>query len=102
MRRAIERLLEDPIAEAILRGELAAGISSRAIRPEGTDRIDFAELPPPAPEPEPAQPELELTVEPPAKPARKRTASRKKTDSADSKATKKTEAPKKPRKKKSE
>ncbi len=104
MRRAIERLLEDPIAEAILRGELAAGISSRAIRPEGTDRIDFAELPPPAPEPEPqpTQPELELTAEQPAKPARKRTTTRKKSDTADSKATKKPASPKKPRKKKGE
>lgn len=34
MRRAIERLLEDPIAEAILRGDLSAGNSSRASRPE--------------------------------------------------------------------
>ena len=41
MRRAIERLLEDPIAEAILRGDLKEGISARAIRPEGTDRIEF-------------------------------------------------------------
>lgn len=41
MRRAIERLLEDPIAEAILRGELAAGCMSRAIRPEGTADIAF-------------------------------------------------------------
>ncbi len=82
MRPAIERLLEDPIAEAILRGELAAGISSRAIRPEGTERIDFAELPPPAPAPEekplPTQPELNLTAEP-HKPTRKRTASDKNT-----------------------
>lgn len=42
LRRAIERLLEDPIAEAILRGELAAGCMSRAIRPEGTSEISFA------------------------------------------------------------
>ena len=41
MRRAIERLLEDPIAEAILRGELKEGVCARAIRPEGTDRIEF-------------------------------------------------------------
>ena len=33
MRRAIERLLEDPIAEAILRGELTAGIT--AVSAEG-------------------------------------------------------------------
>ena len=50
MRRAIERLLEDPIAEAILRGELAAGCMSRAIRPEGTSDIAFKEdKPKPAP-----------------------------------------------------
>ena len=50
MRRAIERLLEDPIAEAILRGELAAGCMSRAIRPEGTSDIAFTEeKPTPAP-----------------------------------------------------
>ena len=48
MRRAIERLLEDPIAEAILRGELVAGCMSRAIRPEGTNDIAFRED---APEP---------------------------------------------------
>lgn len=45
MRRAIERLLEDPIAEAILRGELAAGCMSRAVRPEGTSDIAFQEEP---------------------------------------------------------
>ena len=50
MRRAIERLLEDPIAEAILRGELVAGCMSRAIRPEGTSDIAFEEdKPKPAP-----------------------------------------------------
>ena len=41
MRRAIERLLEDPIAEAILRGELAAGCMSRAICSENKSNIDF-------------------------------------------------------------
>ncbi len=61
MRRAIERLLEDPIAEAILRGELAAGCMSRAICPEGTSNIDFTEDSP--------------------KPAPKKRASRKKKDS---------------------
>lgn len=50
MRRAIERLLEDPIAEAILRGELVEGCMSRAIRPEGTSDIAFREdSPKPAP-----------------------------------------------------
>lgn len=50
MRRAIERLLEDPIAEAILRGDLSAGHHSRAIRPEGTDEIAFREEPPTDPD----------------------------------------------------
>lgn len=82
MRRAIERLLEDPIAEAILRGDLAAGINSQAVRPEGTDRIDF----------ENTRPEPEKPAEPKKKaPARKK-------KSAES-TTKK---PAKPRKKKSE
>ena len=53
MRRAIERLLEDPIAEAILRGELAAGCMSRAIRPEGTNDIAFREETPEPPAPTP-------------------------------------------------
>ena len=41
MRRAIERLLEDPIAEAILRGDLVAGICSQAIKDAETNRIGF-------------------------------------------------------------
>ena len=41
MRRAIERMLEDPIAEAILRGELAAGCMSRAVRSEEGSGIAF-------------------------------------------------------------
>lgn len=41
MRRAIERLLEDPIAEAILRGDLTADHPSEAIKPEGSDSIAF-------------------------------------------------------------
>ena len=41
MRRAIERLLEDPIAEAILRGDLKEGQSSRAVLKEGSDTITF-------------------------------------------------------------
>ena len=56
MRRAIERLLEDPIAEAILRGDLSAGHHSRAIRPEGTEEIAFREEPPMPPEQAPEPP----------------------------------------------
>lgn len=55
MRRAIERLLEDPIAEAILRGELAAGCMSRAVRPEGTADIAFEAAKPEAPKKRPAR-----------------------------------------------
>ncbi len=53
MRRAIERLLEDPIAEAILRGDLTAGHSSEAVRPEGTNSITFIDKTPAAPAEEP-------------------------------------------------
>lgn len=75
MRRAIEHLLEDPIAEAILRGDLIAGHSSRAVRPEGTDRIAFAE------EEKPAAPKKKTTrkkatpkkaVEPKSKPKKRK------------------------------
>ncbi len=48
MRRAIERLLEDPIAEAILRGDLSAGNVSQAVRPEGTNSIEFIDEKPKA------------------------------------------------------
>ncbi|MFI3242752.1 MAG: ATP-dependent Clp protease ATP-binding subunit [Akkermansia sp.] len=41
MRRAIERLLEDPIAEAMLRGELIAGQSSEAKRLKDSNSIVF-------------------------------------------------------------
>lgn len=80
MRRAIERLLEDPIAEAILRGDLSAGHSSRATRPEGTDRIEFAQD---------AAPKAEKNTAAP----RKSVAKKKETG---------TKAPAKPRKKKSD
>ncbi len=78
MRRAIERLLEDPIAEAILRGELTAGHASQARRPEGSDRIEFADLTPTVPEPEPKE-----QTAPPAgetAPRRKATRPRQKSD----------------------
>ncbi len=55
MRRAIERLLEDPIAEAILRGDLTAGHSSQAVRPEGTDSITFIDQSRPAAEDKPGK-----------------------------------------------
>ncbi len=51
MRRAIERLLEDPIAEAILRGDLAAGHNSVAVRNPETNAIEFQEVKPAATKP---------------------------------------------------
>ncbi len=67
MRRAIERLLEDPIAEAILRGDLSAGHSSQAVRPEGTDNITFLDD---SPAPAKKTPELTLEAEAPKKTAK--------------------------------
>ncbi len=55
MRRAIERVLEDPIAEAILRGDLAAGHHSLAVKSGDKDDIAFIDNSPaqePAPEAE--------------------------------------------------
>lgn len=78
MRRAIERMLEDPIAEAILRGDLQAGTASLAKRNEESGRIEFAHVQAAA-----------------AKPARPR-----KTTAASKKKTSKTPtAPKSPKKK---
>ena len=79
MRRAIERLLEDPIAEAILRGDLGAGICSQAIKDGATNRIDFENVTP-QPEPEkkkaaPRKKKMPATAakaEKPAKPRRKK------------------------------
>lgn len=69
MRRAIEHLLEDPIAEAILRGDLTAGRASTAVRPEGTDRIEFdAEQPA---EPKKKAPRQKATAKKAATPRKK-------------------------------
>lgn len=77
MRRAIEHLLEDPIAEAILRGDLTAGRASTAIRPEGTDRIEFeatqpAEPKKKAPRQKATSKTTKKTDEPKAKPGKKK------------------------------
>lgn len=74
MRRAIERLLEDPIAEGILRGDLSAGTASLAQRNEESGRIEFVQA-------KPAEPAPKKTVRP-----RKTTAKAKKEPA---KATKK-------------
>lgn len=79
MRRAIERLLEDPIAEAILRGELTEGHTSLAKKNLAGDGIVFEDITP-APEPE-------TTEQPkPAKPRTRRAA-------AEPKAVKKSASP---------
>ena len=49
MRRAIERILEDPIADAILRGELVEGCMSRAVQGKDSADITFENDAPPAP-----------------------------------------------------
>lgn len=56
MRRAIERMLEDPIAEAILRGDLTAGHNSEAVKQQETGEIAFREdTPTPKQEQEPSE-----------------------------------------------
>lgn len=41
MRRAVERYLEDPLAEALLRGDVKAGDSARVVCPKGKDELNF-------------------------------------------------------------
>jgi ATP-dependent Clp protease ATP-binding subunit ClpC len=41
MRRAVERFLEDPLAEALLRGTVKTGDMVRVTRKEGTEELDF-------------------------------------------------------------
>ncbi len=94
MRRAIERLLEDPIAEAILRGDLAAGHRSQAVRPEGTNSITFIDQAPPAPA---EDLKLEPVEEKPKK--KKKPAPGPDKEAEESKATKKPAAPRKRKKK---
>ena len=67
IRRAIETLLEDPIAEAMLRGELTAGRSSEAVRPDAASTaISFTQEKPTEPSPAPA-----ANVKPLPKPKKK-------------------------------
>lgn len=46
MRRAVERLLEDPLAEALLRGDIKEGFTVQAYLPEGKSVIEFKTSPP--------------------------------------------------------
>lgn len=52
MRRAVERFLEDPLAEALLRGTVKTGDIVRVVRKEGTEELDFESSRPDG-EPEP-------------------------------------------------
>jgi ATP-dependent Clp protease ATP-binding subunit ClpC len=44
MRRAVERFLEDPLAEALLRGEVKAGDSVRVVCAEGAKELTFEQI----------------------------------------------------------
>ncbi|MGN0874735.1 MAG: ATP-dependent Clp protease ATP-binding subunit [Akkermansia sp.] len=81
MRRVIERMLEDPIAEAILRGTLCPNTSAVAYPEEGTGKIAFRPLSPEPPTPPAPADDVEPTPpapEPPAKPAARKPRTRKK------------------------
>lgn len=105
MRRAIERLLEDPIAEAILRGDLAAGHNSVAVRNPETNAIEFREVKPAAAKPKkpaakPKKPAAKVKKAPAANkekaPAKKEKAAKKPAAKVKKEPAK---APRKPRKK---
>ena len=53
LKRAIQRLLEDPFAEYILRGQIPAGSNVKVTRKD--DQLDFGTAPAPAPAPAPAR-----------------------------------------------
>ena len=78
MRRAIERMLEDPIAEAILRGDLRAGTASLAKRNAESSRIEFENV---------ASPELKA----PSTPKKPRKTTAKSPKKTATKTTKKTD-----------
>ncbi|MGA0899797.1 MAG: ATP-dependent Clp protease ATP-binding subunit [Luteolibacter sp.] len=46
MRRAVERHLEDPLAEALLRGEVKAGDNVKVVHKKGADELSFDTTPP--------------------------------------------------------
>jgi ATP-dependent Clp protease ATP-binding subunit ClpC len=50
MRRAVERFLEDPLAEALLRGEVKSGDAVNVVKKDGLEELDFV-----ATRPEPRQ-----------------------------------------------
>jgi ATP-dependent Clp protease ATP-binding subunit ClpC len=50
MRRAVERFLEDPLAESLLRGEVKSGDAVNVVKKDGLEELDFV-----ATRPEPRQ-----------------------------------------------
>jgi ATP-dependent Clp protease ATP-binding subunit ClpC len=58
MRRAFERLLEDPFAESLLRGDIKEGDNVTVVRKSGQKTLEFKSQPgtPPAESEEPAAP----------------------------------------------
>ena len=51
LRRAVERYLEDPLAEALLRGEIRAGDQVAVTVKTGTEELDFTTAKRPDPTP---------------------------------------------------
>ena len=41
MRRAVERFLEDPLAESLLRGDVKAGDSVNVVKKPDVEELDF-------------------------------------------------------------
>ena len=48
MRRAVERFLEDPLAEALLRGDVKTGDTAKVVCPEGKEELEFETISSPA------------------------------------------------------
>jgi ATP-dependent Clp protease ATP-binding subunit ClpC len=48
MRRAVERFLEDPLAEALLRGDVKSGDAVNVVKKAGTEELDFVSTRPEA------------------------------------------------------
>jgi len=73
LRRTVERLVEDPLAEALLRGEIVAGIAEAVPSPDGKSLVFTRQTPPePVAEPVPTPtPEPTADAEQPAKAAKK-------------------------------
>jgi ATP-dependent Clp protease ATP-binding subunit ClpC len=44
LRRAVEHYLEDPLAEAIIRGTVKDGYPVRVVRKEGEEKLDFEQI----------------------------------------------------------